>query len=272
MIELSGNDLIFFILTSSALLLILAGFFFIFIQLYQRKQFKFKMERKQREQEFAKELIHVQLEIREELMQKLSSEIHDNIGQSLVVAKLQLNSVIQEQSLEQAGMVEELISRSISDLRDLSKTLNGEYILRTGIHDAIEKEVHLIDQIQSLGCTLEGEFPKYFLSPDSEIILFRCIQETLSNCIKHSEANQIDVRIAPNKHELKLTVTDNGVGMPDNWEKNRGLGIENIRKRVELLNGKVSISNPHGGGTRISIILPKTNNQQIEQSENRNSR
>lgn len=272
MISISEESLFFFIVMSSGLLLIILGFFFAFIQLYQRRQFKFKMERQQREQEFAKELIYVQLEIREELMQKLSSEIHDNIGQSLVVAKLQLNSIIQEQNLERAGMVEELISRSISDLRNLSKTLNGEYILRAGIQDAIEKEVHLINQIKSLACTLEGEFPKNRLSPDSEIILFRCIQEILSNCIKHSGADQIAVRIVPNKHRLKLTVTDNGVGMPANWEKSKGLGIENIQKRVELLSGNVTISSPQHGGTKISIILPKTTSQRIEYPENRNSR
>lgn len=271
MIELSGNDLIFFVLTSSALLLILAGFFFAFVQLYYRRQLKFKMERRQREQAFAQELIYVQLEIREELMQKLSREIHDNIGQSLVVAKLQLNSVIQEQSLERAGVVEELISRSISDLRNLSKTLNGEYILRTGIQDAIEKEMELINQLQSLHCIIDGEFPRHFLSPDSEIIVFRCIQEILSNSMKHSGANQIVVRIAPNNQQLALTITDNGSGMPSDWETRKGLGIENILKRVELLSGKVSISTPDDGGTKISIILPKTKNQQIEYAKDRHS-
>jgi len=264
MIELNSDDLFYIILTSSALLLVLAGFFFVFIQLYRHKQLQFKSERVRREQEFVKELMRVQLEIREDVMQKLSHEIHDNIGQSLVVAKLQVSSIIQEQSLERAQVVEELITRSIRDLRNLSKTLNGDYVLREGINQAIHTEVQLINQLQKLQCTFENPFPAQILSPNAEIIVFRCIQEMLSNCIKHSGASQVIISTKIKHKKLVIKVKDNGKGMPANWEKHQGLGIENIRKRVEMIEGKLEIMDPIDGGTIFSIILPTSNDQQIE--------
>jgi two-component system NarL family sensor kinase len=272
MIELTSHDLFYIVLTSTALLLVLVGFFFVFIQLYRHKQLQFKSEKAHREQEFFQELMRVQLEIREDVMQKLSHEIHDNIGQSLVVAKLQMSSIIQEKSLDRAKVVEELITRSIRDLRNLSKTLNGDYILREGINRAIECEVQLINQLQSLQCTFKNSFPPHFLSPNAEIIVFRCIQEMLCNCIKHSGANHVVISTITTGNDLIISVEDNGKGMPAEWEKHKGIGMENIRKRVEMIEGNLEIADSIDGGTKISIILPQSNSRYIEFSENSHSR
>src|SRR5690554_5683084 len=143
MVEIREDSLVFFLLMSTTLLLLLLGFFFAFIQLYRRRQLMYKTAQKEREQEFSRELMRAQLEIREQVMRQISEELHDNIGQSLIVAKMQLGLMDREQFPEQIDAANELLSRSLQDLRSISKTLNGDYILREGVDAALKNEVKL---------------------------------------------------------------------------------------------------------------------------------
>src|SRR5690606_17829479 len=156
MVEVREDSLIFFLLMSTILLLLMLGFFFAFIQLYRRKQLLFKTAQKEREQEFSKELMRSQLEIREQVMHQISEELHDNIGQSLIVAKMQLSMIDREQFPEQIDAADELLSRSLQDLRTISKTLNGDYVIREGLYVALINEVKLINASQQLRCEIEG--------------------------------------------------------------------------------------------------------------------
>lgn len=264
MIELNGSDFIFLIVTSTALLLILAGFFFAFVQLYQRKQTEYRTKRNQREQEFSNELIRVQLEIREELMQKLSHEIHDHIGQSLVVAKMQASSLINDPDSGRAEILEKQLTETIQNLRNLSKTLNGDYVLKDGINPAILKETELINSLPGVMCKLEGKIPSISLSRNAELILFRCIQELLGNALKHGSASQVRILISSSAEFISIEVSDNGQGLPPDWEGRKGLGIGSIKKRIALLNGETTLTSTPGQGTTFYIKLPKINTHSNE--------
>src|SRR5690606_29846650 len=123
------------------------------------------------EQEFSEELLRTQLELSEQVMRNISEEIHDNIGQTLTVAKLSLNAMSDGDYKEHAANAKDLITRSLQDLRNLSKTLNGDYILREGLQNAIAREVEVINYSGELNCTFKGEIPSHWLPPNSEIIL-----------------------------------------------------------------------------------------------------
>ena len=282
MVEVREDSLIFFLLMSTILLLLMLGFFFAFIQLYRRKQLLFKTAQKEREQEFSKELMRSQLEIREQVMHQISEELHDNIGQSLIVAKMQLGMIDREQFPEQIDAADELLSRSLQDLRSISKTLNGDYILREGIDAALKNEGKLINASQQVRCETEGSFNGAGFSPNVEIIVFRCIQEILSNAIKHSKADKINIRLSDQKERIEIEISDNGNGLPENMDKNEGLGLanlieisdngkgmpedrnqtdglglNNLTRRVALIGGNLIVNSKNGSGTKISINLPR---------------
>lgn len=263
MLNISEDSLFFFVIMSSTLLLVLLGFFFAFIQLYRRKQLLFHTAQKQREQEYSEELMRTQLEIREQVMRQISEELHDNIGQSIIVAKMQLATLDKAYNPEQVKTADELLGRSLNDLRSISKVLNGQYILRAGFYEALKNEVRFINTAQKIDCTLTGDSPEYRLSANSEILLFRCIQEILGNAIKHAEASQVEIGISENNEALSIEISDNGKGLPIHWKAQKGLGIENLKKRIRLLNGTIDFQSKEGVGTKISINLPKIHEHHV---------
>ncbi len=255
--DLNHGDVFFFTLMGTILFVLMVGFFFAFVLMYRRRQLEFENERLMMEQEFSEELLRTQLELSEQVMRNISEEIHDNIGQTLTVAKLNLNSMTDKNYAEHSTNAKNLITRSLQDLRNLSKTLNGDFILREGVQNAISREVDVINSSGELNCFFDGDIPSGWLMPNSEIILFRCIQEALSNSLKHAHARNIKVVSSVMKDMLTLEIGDDGVGFNQSEEIAKGVGMGSMSKRVGMLGGTFSIESDKGSGTKVFIKLPK---------------
>jgi len=255
--NINEGDVLFFTIMGTVLFVFMVGFFFAFVFMYRRRQLEFENERLKMEQEFSEELLRTQLELSERVMRNISEEIHDNIGQTLTVAKLSLNSMSDANYKELANNAKELITRSLQDLRNLSKTLNGDYILREGLQNAIAREVDVINTSGEVNCSFDGEIPANWLTPNSEIILFRCVQEALSNALKHSQAARIKVVSALMKDLLTLEIQDDGVGFEPDDLISQGVGMNSMTKRIGILGGEFVIESKKGRGTKVSIKLPR---------------
>src|SRR5690554_3626184 len=206
------NELIFYSLVGTFLFVLMVGFFFSFVIKYRRRQVEFENERLQMEREFSEELLRTQLELSEQVMHNISEEIHDNIGQTLIVAKLGLNALIDNENSEQVGNVNKLIARSLKDLRSLSKTLSGDFIIHEGIQNAIAREVEILNSTGKLTCEFTGDIPAGWLHPNSEIILYRCVQEALSNALKYAKSERIVLTSKVEGDKLTLVINDHGIG------------------------------------------------------------
>lgn len=255
--ELSDSDMIFITLMGTLLFVLLLGFLFVAIYLYKRRQLEYEKERTLREQEFSEELLRSQLELTEKIMGNISEEIHDNIGQTLTVAKLNLNSVSDTDYREHTEAAKELITRSLSDLRNLSKTLNGDYILREGIHNALERELDLIRHSGEISCHLKGRIDSRLLSPNAEIVLYRCIQEAISNTLKHAGAENLELSVDQTQSDLIIEITDDGAGFEMDKSGDTGVGMQSMHKRIDLLGGRLKVVSEPGKGTRVKIYIPK---------------
>ncbi len=249
------DEIVFITIISTLFLLIIVGFFIAFISQYQKRQKENELEQIRLKENFNQELLNTQLELKEQVFKQISQEIHDNIGQSLTVAKMQLNYISNDADKEKAKTAKELITRALQDLRDLSKSLNGNYILREGFEASIQREAAYIGNAGKLSCNVRGHYPEGFIDSNSEIILFRCVQECLSNAVKYSNGTEIVIEMAGGKESFSLEVRDNGDGMPDNWRENQGIGMESLSKRVGVLYGELKIDSKRGEGTRICINL-----------------
>jgi signal transduction histidine kinase len=252
--DILSQEIAIIVVGSAFLLFVAVGMIVLFL-IYQKRQLKFILEKKELSNQFQHELLKTRLEAQEEAMSRLGSELHDNIGQLLGGAKL-LVGVIERSgaSPEQFHVLDETISKAIQELRALSKSLNTEWLEKFNWIDNLRTEANRL--MASKEVTVELLHPSIInLSLDRQIILFRIAQEALQNAIKHGKASQITVQAEQSEKVLIISVTDNGKGFDVNDNSIEGVGVTNIRHRVKLLGDQVSWqSSP--AGTHLFINLP----------------
>lgn len=254
-----GDEIVFIILTTTVLLFILAVLIITILYLYQRRQIFYFKKIDSLKQDFEKELLHTQIELHENLLNSFSKEIHDNIGLSLTLAKLNLNTLNSKEDVSNKSKIEmsiNLLSKAISDLRNLSKGLNSDRINKNGLVKSLEEEIETIKLSKFIKISLEVNGVANFLDPQKELLLFRIIQESLNNIIKHSNASKARIILHYNESNFNLKILDNGNGFDTtSLNHKKGSGLFNINSRIKVMNGSHSIHSSKKG-TCIDIIIP----------------
>ena len=192
-------------------------------------------------------------------LQKISQEIHDNIGQTLSLAKLNLHSIQkQKEEISKGKVVEtlQLVAKAIQDLRELSNNLHSDNIIDFNIVETIREEINTISSIGHYATMLEVSGSYHKFTPQTELILYRIYQEIINNVIKHSGASSITIRIGYDTNQLSLSVKDNGSGIKSKDFLLKGQGIRNMQSRAKIIGGRVDIRSENGEGTTVSILLP----------------
>jgi two-component system, NarL family, sensor kinase len=237
--------------------------------LYYNRRKKNLLERQQLQFRFDQTLLQSQLEIQEQTLKNISQEIHDNIGQALTLAKLNLNTIlpsVDESLRENILASKHLVSKAIGDLRDLSRSLDTDYVKEMGLQRAIEYEMEMIQKTGTIRALVQVEGTIIRLEKQDELILFRIIQESFHNILKHAEARNLLVNVRYSPEELEFSIRDDGRGMdlsPLNDKQNAdfGLGIRNMQKRAKLIGAVFTMQSVLGSGTEVKIILPVENKQ-----------
>ena len=222
----------------------------LFALVYVRKQRQNQAEKELLKQQFESEKLAAQLEISEQTMQELSHELHDNIGQRISVAIQRFRKDFGDKH-----DLNEVLDDTLNDLRQLSKNMNGSYLEKVGIDLAIEKECKRVQDSTEMTCTYTPTDDYLALSPDQEVILFRCYQELVSNAIKHSNAKNLAVKLLRKKDDIILSVSDDGKGInPKSVES--GIGMISLENRVKILKGKFTLKSKDKKGTLAKITIP----------------
>jgi signal transduction histidine kinase len=247
------------IVIGSVFLLLVAFGIIILVFSYQKKQVKYLQEKAALKAAFEKELLEAQLQVQELTLKNVAQEIHDNIGQTLSLAKLNLNTLHPDKPHllpEKITTTKELVSKAIADLRTLSKTLHSEAVLSAGLAEAITMELRLIEKSGVFDTAVTVSGTPVSIDPQKELILFRAVQEALNNAIKHSGANRIEVHLRYCPTELQVEVSDNGQGInTELMKQENGSGLRNMRNRAKLIGGSFRIDNRQPG-TQIRLNLP----------------
>ena len=211
---------------------------------------------------FEQELLQTQLEIQEQTLKTISQEIHDNVGQVLSLAKLNLNTLSFSEGADKQQKIENsisLVGKAINDLRDLSRSMNGDKIADLGLQEAIENELKIIQNTGQFSTNITITGKPYKLKAQNEMVIFRIVQESLNNILKHSKAQNIvaDIHYEPNLY--KLFIRDDGSGFEvSSLEAGKtGIGLKNMQSRAALIGAVFSIESAGHTGTTVSIQLPK---------------
>ena len=202
--------------------------------------------------------------VREEERQKIAGDLHDQIGQNLILAKMKLDALRSSLGSEYAsliGGISDLISCTIGDTRSLIHELHPEWLSQLGLREAVK---WLVEQTQKkYGLRGVAEFtslPKA-LKKDVQEVLFQAVRELLVNAAKHAAASEVRVLCACEKGWLRIHVIDNGVGFDPALRsspnpKTGGFGLMIVRARLGLMGGSLHIDSCSGAGTRATIALP----------------
>lgn len=253
------SEEISFIIIGSAFFLLVAVGIIALVFVYQKKQTQYIQERASLKAAFEKELLEAQLEMQELTLKNIAQEIHDNIGQTLSLAKLHLNTLRPDKPAvlpEKIATTKELVSKAIADLRSLSKTLHTEAVLSLGLTEAVEMELRLIEKAGVFQTAFAVSGTPTPTDPQKELILFRAVQEALNNAIKHSGATKIEVQLCYAPASLTVLVKDNGKGFPQAETANgKGSGLRNMQNRAKLIGGSLAF-NSLQPGTEIRLNLP----------------
>ena len=263
------TEIIFFLSVITCLILSLLGFIITVLFLYQRKQISYRNNIIQIKTEYEKSLLTTQIEIQENTLKNISREIHDNIGLSLTMAKLNLNTIElfdYKNSVEKVNSSVDFISKAITDLSNISKSLNSDIILSHGLINALETEIKNLGFNGRVTIDFQVSGSPIFLEAQKELVAFRIIQEAINNCIKHSNAQHLCLELDYGEKELKLTIKDDGKGFDLDTilcskqnGRSYGSGLSNIQNRAKLISGFSQIESAIGKGTTIKVIIPYGN-------------
>ncbi|MBL0057307.1 MAG: hypothetical protein IPP31_14280 [Chitinophagaceae bacterium] len=237
----------------------MAVFISFIIYRYQKYQNKYYAELNDLKSIHKNEILQTQIEIQEQTFQNISREIHDNIGQKLTLAKLHLNTTnlheteLTRQKLDDAVT---LIGEAITDLSDISRSMGSELILSNGLIKALEFETEQLKKSGLYKIELWVTGDCIFLDAQKELIIFRIVQEALTNIIKHANANFISINMHFSETELSMEISDNGTGFLMPEIPLTGNGLNNMRKRALALHGLLQIMSQPGQGTTILLKAP----------------
>jgi PAS domain S-box-containing protein len=215
-----------------------------------------------------RQLSHHLLRTQDEERRRIGREIHDSLGQSLSVLKMKLDSVKlpkdQEKAVAAIGEASKIAGECVKEVRTISYLLYPPMLEELGLQSAIPWYAEGFSKRSGIQTkfTVAEEFER--LPRDVELVLFRVLQEGLTNVARHSGSPTAEIRLARTRDEVTLEVIDDGKGGPAaggfsdsgrDWTGAQGVGLRGMRERLMQLGGKLEI-NSGKGGTQLRAVVP----------------
>ena len=238
------------------LVLFLVIVFVISIIRYNQRSVRYEEERRQLRKQFELELLQSKLETQEETLHHMATELHDNIAQLLGSARMMLGLASRKLALEPLRSADETLERAIQEIRMLSKSLNREWLHQFSVLRNMEVEVDRLNGVEGVRLHLQAPVHELPLGQDAQLMLFRIIQEALQNAIRHADASNINIQFAYVNEKVEVCVSDDGKGFELSVLKQNGIGMMNMKNRVQLLQGTIKWHSELNKGTQVHISLP----------------
>lgn len=256
--NLNPTDII--VVYSTFAIFIFLIFIFVIYALFVNKRNKLILENQQQQLNFEKELAESQSEIKEQTLNFVGQELHDNIGQKLTAIKIwinqlksQANNPKQIESLNESVL---LISETIEDVRTLSKSLISEQVKYFGLLESIEREIQRNNQYGTIEIKFQNTNEEIDINNQHALILFRIFQELFINSLKHSKTKTIEIIIENLPKQLSISIKDFGVGF-NSKDEHIGSGLKNIKQRAKLINSEIDVYSEIGKGSTFIINYKK---------------
>jgi PAS domain S-box-containing protein len=218
-------------------------------------------ERKLVQQTLAKqrEITQAVLTAQENERAHVGKELHDNLNQILAATKIYIK-LAENPGIKQGKYLEKAsgyINDVIAEIRKISKKLETTDIQIIGLFDSIDILLNDTSLIHPVKIEFhKNDLVEEDLSQKLQLDIFRIVQEQLNNILQHADATRAAINLTRLENEVVLLISDNGKGCDLSKDKNAGVGIINIRGRVELYHGRITVASSPGNGYELKVVLP----------------
>ncbi len=203
------------------------------------------------------------LEISDREQRRIGQGLHDGLCQHL--AGIELMSQVLEQNLAkksqasatQAGTIAKHVREAISQTRMLARGLSPVSIEANGLMSALEELAATITELFHIKCLFESKEP--ILISDNAVAthLYRIAQEAINNAIKHGKARKVILALEPHRGNVRVRITDDGVGFPTELKDNGGMGLQIMKYRASMIGASLEIKRTNGSGTSVVCLFKK---------------
>jgi PAS domain S-box-containing protein len=194
---------------------------------------------------------------------RIATELHDQVGQTLIMSKIGLDSLspyMPAGEFEAAhSEIRKQIARSLEDIRLLTFQLSPPLLYEVGLEAALEWLGEEFEEKHGFRVAFQDDGKRKPLDEETGIALYQMVRELLVNAAKHAKAKTVGISVERVSGRIRISVVDNGVGFDTvngMGRRKRGFGLFNIRQRIEYLGGRLEVESRMGDGTRVTLALP----------------
>jgi signal transduction histidine kinase len=250
--------IIFIVLVNLALLILITGII-VFVLQYRKRKLTHQKEKDELEKQHKLNLLNNQLLIQQQTMQFIGQEIHDSVAQKLTLASIYTQRMEFENDVpginDKLAGVSKILNESLLELRQLSKSLTDDKLQSANLQELINMEC---DQVNATGICFAGfecnELPVITIPAKSSLL--RIVQEFIQNSIKHSGCIKIKIKLNAENNRLVMLLEDDGKGFDIDNSRHKGIGLDSIRRRIQMLGGEHSFTSSVGKGVFLSLNIP----------------
>ena len=221
---------------------------------------KRKLEKELAEQQLYQQklITEVTIQAQEKERNELGRELHDNINQLLATVKMYIGIAKSKENLKD-DLLESCyvyVNEAMEEIRKLSHSLVAPSLGDMGLQEALQELAQEINFTTGLQIQLINEINTGQIIDDKkELMLYRIVQEQMNNISKYANAKLIVIQLKSENDNLYLSIADNGIGF-DTKKKAKGIGLKNIKSRVEFYSGKMNITSSPGQGCKLELTIP----------------
>lgn len=228
------------------------------------KRLKIKEKSKLQTEIFNQQTLATQavLDGEERERKRIAADLHDGVGQTIMALKMNLLGIHNHIKFENPKVKEifekavDLASETAKEVRAISHQMMPNALIKSGLASAIREFLSNLET-PNLKINLTVNNLNDPIEPTIEKVMYRIIQESVNNVIKHSKASELNIEINKKNDSIEAQISDNGIGFEKKLQfDNEGIGLKNIYDRVAFLKGKVNINSEKNKGTSIEIIIP----------------
>lgn len=245
------TDILIMMIVTSGMMLLLSGFFVYVVIIYQRKARAKQLE-----------LFNAVMEAQEAEQGRIARDLHDHLGPTLSVIKMQIDA-ISDDGLDEvdAQIRKDVISQmehAINDLRGIAHNLIPKTFTEYGFIKSLDYYILRIKEFNNIHITYSLPTWDTTIDRNFEITLFRILQELFQNTLKHAQAQHIQLKMYIENKVLTIHYTDDGVGLKENNDISKGIGLSNMANRTVLLNGSMQLNKQLQSGFEIVFTFKLT--------------
>jgi signal transduction histidine kinase len=256
------TEIILIIAIMTAVIIIFIAGLFLFANQLRSRRLLHQKEKANIEKQHKLDLLNNQLQVQQQTMHFIGSEIHDSVAQKLTLANLYSRKLEMEYSnsdiADKQENISSIINDSLEELKDLSRTLSNYSIQDEELGELIKIECQ---KINTMGvCRVESVINYKRLLPfivKSSVL--RVIQEFIQNSLKHSECNLVNIKVSEKQDGLSILLTDNGKGFDSVGLHSNGVGLSNMKRRIKLIGGTFELTSQVGSGTTLEFFIDHKN-------------